>query len=490
MSKAAQSSNEVALAETFISQDTIVGCCIVGLTTVATVELGGWVRLRHSSTGAPFRQHRLRSAQDPTSIAISGLLLWVGQTHGLITILSSETLNPVADCVLHEKGVTSIVNARTVMISTCADGNLAKWCPESMKCISSSTIRAAGPLNCALPSEHGIFVHNDRHEVVLLSTEQLNTKMTFEGHTQEILSLAVCDRTLWSGSQDETIRCWSIETSHCLRVLTYHSGPVHCLHITDNEKRIWSASMDGRVGLWDSTTFSLVAHVPIEYPPGPTQHFTFVVMTASASTMYNVWTCGTDGTVRGWVSASPASASQSVAEIRAKLAEAVATIAELKTRAPFTEEQLLQFMQEKKRDYESTIRTLKRQEVVSALEIRMAHAQRALAEEEACSRYSILACWQRVLLQVLMFNVEDARIIKSQKIMDSSTFEQYVMETEQERRCIAGERDSLRTQNSVLLAKVQGMTESLSSYEAKIAAAVRREAQLEEQLFLRDSAIL
>ena len=52
-----------------------------------------------------------------------------------------------------------------------------------------------------------------------------------------------------SGSSDNTIRLWDIESGTCLRVLEGHEELVRCIRF-DN-KRIVSGAYDGKIKVWD-----------------------------------------------------------------------------------------------------------------------------------------------------------------------------------------------------------------------------------------------
>ena len=52
-----------------------------------------------------------------------------------------------------------------------------------------------------------------------------------------------------SGSSDNTIRLWDIESGSCLRVLEGHEELVRCIRFDDN--RIVSGAYDGKIKVWD-----------------------------------------------------------------------------------------------------------------------------------------------------------------------------------------------------------------------------------------------
>jgi len=72
----------------------------------------------------------------------------------------------------------------------------------------------------------------------------------FSGHRQAVFALQPTDnnRYLISGSQDNQIRIWDMESAQTLQVLENHTGTVTNLLLKD--KMLWSTSLDGSVKQW------------------------------------------------------------------------------------------------------------------------------------------------------------------------------------------------------------------------------------------------
>ncbi|VFM97021.1 MAG: WD domain-containing protein, G-beta repeat-containing protein [Candidatus Kentron sp. G] len=73
------------------------------------------------------------------------------------------------------------------------------------------------------------------------------------GHTGWVQSVAVSPDGKWaaSGSRDNTVRIWALETGECRAVLTGHTDDVNAVAITPDGKRVLSASDDNTVRVWD-----------------------------------------------------------------------------------------------------------------------------------------------------------------------------------------------------------------------------------------------
>ncbi|MGB3507647.1 MAG: WD40 repeat domain-containing protein, partial [Microcoleaceae cyanobacterium] len=89
---------------------------------------------------------------------------------------------------------------------------------------------------------------------------------TLTGHTKEITSLAITNdgNKLISASEDTTIKVWNFTTKTEIITLTEHTAPVTSVTITPDEKELISSSDDGTVKIWDLETgeniYSIKAH--------------------------------------------------------------------------------------------------------------------------------------------------------------------------------------------------------------------------------------
>jgi chromosome segregation ATPase len=341
---------EITLGATFVCQDTVVAVATLAHDTVCTAELGGWIRKREVSTGQVRQQCRLRSSQDPTTICVCGDRLWIGQSEGLITILSSSELQPLADCSLHQQGITTIHRYGDLIFSACADGCFACWDATSFRCTQCTPVRRSGALNFCLPVVQGLLVNTDSNEVALLDWDRFEPMKAYQGHKEDVLSAAVSDGVLWTGGHDNSVRLFDLAEGHELRSLFLHVAPVHAIYRSPSGDRMWTASMDGRVILWDSQTVDAIGELPLSYPKGPTRHFVFCIAPIAAALVWKVWTCATDGVVKCWLSQSDEEpkSSQLMERVHILESEAIALL----QRAPFTEEQLSAFMREKGREFD------------------------------------------------------------------------------------------------------------------------------------------
>ncbi len=85
---------------------------------------------------------------------------------------------------------------------------------------------------------------------------------TLTGHRDAISSLAVFDGKLFSGSWDHTIKVWDLETGHCTATLTGNGRAVYSLVIFDG--KLFSGCYDNTIKVWDlktnKCTATLIGH--------------------------------------------------------------------------------------------------------------------------------------------------------------------------------------------------------------------------------------
>ena len=72
------------------------------------------------------------------------------------------------------------------------------------------------------------------------------------GHEGDVLSVALDGQRIVSGSSDNTIKVWDLETGALLHTLTGHEGSV--LSVALDGQRIVSGSQDNTVKVWDLET--------------------------------------------------------------------------------------------------------------------------------------------------------------------------------------------------------------------------------------------
>ncbi|GJJ76148.1 hypothetical protein EMPS_08507 [Entomortierella parvispora] len=117
----------------------------------------------------------------------------------------------------------------------------------------------AGARTCAGSSSGTMLALGFEKDIVIYNSGTWDILRTLRGHRKEILSLAFShdDRTLASGSADNTVRIWDLhgEPNACF-VIEEHTGRVNCVAYSSDGSWIASGSEDKSVRIVNTTTGS------------------------------------------------------------------------------------------------------------------------------------------------------------------------------------------------------------------------------------------
>jgi small GTP-binding protein len=97
---------------------------------------------------------------------------------------------------------------------------------------------------------------SDDNTVRVWDLETGHCLRVLEGHTGHVWGVALhtSQRHALSGSTDKTVRMWDVETGHCLRVLEGHTNSITSVAWSTNQSRALSGSYDKTVRVWDVET--------------------------------------------------------------------------------------------------------------------------------------------------------------------------------------------------------------------------------------------
>ena len=90
--------------------------------------------------------------------------------------------------------------------------------------------------------------------------------LTLRGHTEPVRCVLVWWESgqVFSGSNDKTVREWSLDDGKCVRVFNGHQHRVHCLGGNLNKNTLMSGDRGGNILMWNTVTgeclFTLLGH--------------------------------------------------------------------------------------------------------------------------------------------------------------------------------------------------------------------------------------
>jgi hypothetical protein len=117
--------------------------------------------------------------------------------------------------------------------------------PEHLKPILNKKENLS-PLKISLDNSH-----SKLHQI-----STWNYLSSLKGHSDWVRSVAFSSdgKTLISGSNDETVRLWDLETRQPIHILTAHEKRVKCVNFSQDGNMLVSASADSKIKLWDRKT--------------------------------------------------------------------------------------------------------------------------------------------------------------------------------------------------------------------------------------------
>ena len=325
--------SDVSVAGTFVSPDPIVAVLAMpparrgGPPAVWTAESGGWLRVRNGVSGEVEQQRRI-GGQEPTCMcyAAPARSVWVGTSEGPLVVFSEDGCARVAECLLHEAGVTCLVFVRDRLWSAGSDGRVAVW--DTRTCaVERCFLACHGPVNNLAPlGAVGVAANGDDGAICVWPLERMAAAGADEAPLMRlraahpggsaVLALCAVGATLWSGAEDGSLRVWAfagdaLRPAAAPAALRFHTAAVHCIAKEPSGGRVWTASLDGALALWDGDRAAFVAQLPMAFPTRG-NHFVFSVAPVAAAVAQRMWACGTDGTVRSWLSVSECGSSPSL----------------------------------------------------------------------------------------------------------------------------------------------------------------------------------
>ena len=146
------------------------------------------------------------------------------------------------------------------------DNTIKLWDLETGQARRSIVLTGPRPTECAcslvfFPDGKTLAAGVADWTVKLFDPETGQQKATFEGHTGDVLSIALApdSSTLASSSRDGTVRLWDVATGRQLRSLPENTHDQASVAFSPDGKRLASAGRFGKIQLWEVKTGQLLA---------------------------------------------------------------------------------------------------------------------------------------------------------------------------------------------------------------------------------------
>ena len=194
-----------------------------------------------------------------TALAIQKNNVAIGYNSGAVSVLD-HTTDKICDLVNEDTSIRRIVVDDPLIATATQDSIVRVWDINTRSCLAALQVKnniyalalSAAYKFLVVPNSKDIFVWDMR----------TNKKMNLlSGHDGYITALALKGLDLWSSSQDETIRCWDINTGRCRKIITHFGHQINALSASDNEGSLMLTGVSDRgYGFaWDVATGTIVA---------------------------------------------------------------------------------------------------------------------------------------------------------------------------------------------------------------------------------------
>jgi WD40 repeat protein len=134
------------------------------------------------------------------------------------------------------------------------NGSVGLYDPDFSQPMTSFQAHNEFLLNVVISKDDVIATASHDHTAKLWLVRGVTTcKQTLNGHTDCVLAISFSPRDpiLFTGSKDETIKCWNQKTGECLFTLNGHKNTLFQIDHHPTERTIVSCSGDGLVCIWD-----------------------------------------------------------------------------------------------------------------------------------------------------------------------------------------------------------------------------------------------
>ncbi|MEP4195691.1 MAG: AAA family ATPase [Aliishimia sp.] len=187
----------------------------------------------------------------------NGSLLGTGRSDGAVFFNDPDSNNVWDAIPWHTDRVESIVFTPDHAATGAADGGVRVWNPYEQRSIGESKILGQGSIVNSVafsPDGRRIVSGSDDNTLRIWDVQSGEELQVLRGHESYVTSVAFSSdgRSILSGSQDYTLRIWDAQSGEELQVLQGHERPVTSVAFSTDGRRILSGSYDNTLRIWDA----------------------------------------------------------------------------------------------------------------------------------------------------------------------------------------------------------------------------------------------
>jgi WD40 repeat protein len=179
-----------------------------------------------------------------------GAVLISGDASGTLHTWAPPASHPVATRCTRSP-ITILSSLYNELFSGHEDGSVRAWTVDTLTPTRTLESPHAKEVLCLLETEEKVISAGDR-DIKIRDRLSGASVRTLNGHEALVTTLSLADSSLFSGSQDGTIKKWDIGTGTCTHTLSGNTSPVTSL--TCHKDRLFSCSEDMTVRVWHAAT--------------------------------------------------------------------------------------------------------------------------------------------------------------------------------------------------------------------------------------------
>ena len=232
--------------------------------------------------------------------------VWVGFSNGCIRCYSSTSYS-FLDELKEQGGVYSMVQWGQYVYSGSNDWTIRKYDASNKiligqflpgECGHSNAIRSICIAGDYLASASDDFtIRLWEHQIVGQDADHSTGRCikVLQGHKASVVTVAYCDRHLWSGGEDSTVMVWNVKKGTLVKSLADNKHVVTKLVALPKINTVLCCSVDNVIRIYDSIDLTMTNELR--------GHTGFVHSCAPVATelRYQIWSSSQDSTLRVWM---------------------------------------------------------------------------------------------------------------------------------------------------------------------------------------------